>query len=142
MKYVVFINVSNEDVPIPELQKVIPAGTIDAQYTLPWDVAINYKQFFRPIGFYEVNDVPIQPRSVEDIKKELEAELRKELEAKIKEELSAKLVKEKVKTEKLEQELIKVKKKPLRQVKVDRDLLKQKKEQDKLEKLNGKNSND
>ncbi len=140
MKYVNVVNVSNEDVNIPELQRVIPAGTIDAVHTLPWDVAINYKRYFHPIGYYDVPDVPIQPKSVEDIKKELEADLRKELEAKIREELSAKLVKEKAKTEKLGKELEKVKKKPLRNIKVDRELLKTKKELEKLEKINGKDS--
>jgi len=49
MKQIVVINVSNQDLPIPELRQILPAGTIDERYILPYDIAIKYKKFLYPV---------------------------------------------------------------------------------------------
>jgi hypothetical protein len=63
MKQVVVVNVSNKDLPIPELRKIVPAGLIDEKYVLPYDVAIKYKQYLYPVGIIEEQkDIKLIPK--------------------------------------------------------------------------------
>jgi len=64
MKQIIVINISNRDLPIPELKQVLPAGTIDQKYVLPYDIAVKYKQFLYPI---QVIDPEAEIKNVNNI---------------------------------------------------------------------------
>lgn len=71
MKYAVVINVSKRALRIPELRQVVPVGSLDEKYVLPYDIAIKYKQFLRPV-FYIDTELEKKKKEEEDRKKQLD----------------------------------------------------------------------
>lgn len=140
MKQAVVQNLSGKPIPLPEIKKVVPVGNVDSQWLVPYDIAIRYHPHQLRIVHVFDPDVPIQPKTVEEIKQEIKEEVKKEVYVQVKEENKTRVEQAEKKVEKLEKKL---RGRPrLKGVKVDRERLKQKKEEEKLEKINGKNSDE
>lgn len=140
MKQAVVQNLCGVPLPLPEIKKVVPVGNVDSQWLVPYDTAIKYSPHQLRIVYVFDPDVIIQPKTVEEIKQEIKEEVKKEVYVQVKEENKTKVEQAEKKVEKLEKKL---RGRPrLRGVKVDRERLQKKKEEEQMEKLNGKDSDD
>jgi len=70
-KFAVVINISNKDLRIPELKKILPGGGLQERYVLPYNIAIKYKQFLHPVAIIDPDhqDEPIKENKNKTVKK-------------------------------------------------------------------------